>query len=226
LNLNLNSQINPIIALDSSLPFAKISKDSEQHIIPRVLARYSLGATTNATANNTYLNTDNIFSINRMNSDELVEKNLSLNIGLDWIWKEKTEVKKIPTKAEVSIGQVIKFNKDPDMPIKSSLQNKSSDFVTKINYLSPGNFEILLKNTLDRQLNHAYYNDLNVKTFINQGEINFNLYEKNNYLGNERYANANLITYLSENTKIKNETYRNLRTDLTNSHKLGIENEN
>jgi LPS-assembly protein len=161
-----------------------------------------------------------------MNSDELVEKNLSLNIGLDWIWKEKTEVKKIPTKAEVSIGQVIKFNKDPDMPIKSSLQNKSSDFVTKINYLSPGNFEILLKNTLDRQLNHAYYNDLNVKTFINQGEINFNLYEKNNYLGNERYANANLITYLSENTKLKIETDRNLRTDLTNSHKLGIENEN
>jgi LPS-assembly protein len=126
----------------------------------------------------------------------------------------------------VSVGQVIKFNKDPDMPIKSSLQNKSSDFVTKINYLSPGNFEILLKNTLDRQLNHAYYNDLNVKTFINQGEINFNLYEKNNYLGNERYANANLITYLSENTKLKIETDRNLRTDLTNSHKLGIENEN
>jgi hypothetical protein len=67
---------------------------------------------------------------------------------------------------------------------------------------------------------------LNVKTFINQGEINFNLYEKNNYLGNERYAKANLITYLSENTKLKIETDRNLRTDLTNSHKLGIENEN
>jgi LPS-assembly protein len=225
-NENLNTQINPIIALDSSLPFAKISKESEQHIIPRILTRYSPGATTNAQANNTYLNTDNIFSINRMNSDEIVEKNLSLNIGLDWIWKEKTEIEKIPTKAEASIGQVIKFNKDPDMPIKSSLQNKSSDFVTKINYLSPGNFEILLKNTLDRQLNHAYYNDLNVKTFINQGEINFNLYEKNNYLGNERYAKANLITYLSDNTKLKIETDRNLKTDLTNSHKLGIENEN
>jgi LPS-assembly protein len=225
-NENLNSQINPIIALDSSLPFAKISRDSEQYIIPRILTRYSPGSTTNSTTNNTYLNIDNIFSINRTNSDEIVEKNLSLNVGLDWIWKENTEVKKVPTKAEVSIGQVIKFNKDPDMPIKSSLQNKTSDFVTKINYLSPGNFDILLKNTLDRQLNHAYYNDLNVKTFINQGEINFNLYEKNNYLGNERYAKANLITYISENTKLKIETDRNLKTDLTNSHKLGIENEN
>ncbi len=24
-----------------------------------------------------------------MNSDELIEKNLSLNVGLDWSWKEK-----------------------------------------------------------------------------------------------------------------------------------------
>ncbi len=44
---------------------------------------------TNAKSNDITLNTDNLFSLNRMNSDELIEKNLSLNVGLDWIWKEK-----------------------------------------------------------------------------------------------------------------------------------------
>jgi LPS-assembly protein len=225
-NENLNSQINPVVGLDASLPFAKLSKESEQYLIPRILTRYSPGKMTNAKSNDTSLNTDNLFSINRMNSDELIEKDLSFNIGLDWMWKEKITNKSNPAEAGISIGQVIKLNEDPDMPTKSSLQNKNSDLVTKANYLSPGNFDVTLKNTLDNGFNHIYYNDLNIKTFLKQGEINFNFYEKNSHIGNERYAKANLTSYLTDNTKLTISTDRNLKTDLTNSHKLGIENEN
>ena len=225
-NENLNSQINPVVGLDASLPFAKLSKESEQYLIPRILTRYSPGKMTNARSNDTLLSTDNLFSINRMNSDELIEKDLSFNIGLDWMWKEKIINKNKPAEAGISIGQVIKFNEDPDMPTKSSLQNKNSDLVTKATYLSPGNFDVSLKNTIDNGFNHIYYNDLNLKTFLKEGEINFNFYEKNSHIGNERYAKANLTSYLTDNTKLKIETDRNLKTDLTNSHKLGIENEN
>jgi len=225
-NENLNSQINPVAGFDTSLPFAKLSKESEQYLIPRILTRYSPGKMTNARSNDTTLNTDNLFSINRMNSDELIEKDLSFNIGLDWMWKEKIINKNNPAQAGITIGQVIKFNEDLDMPTKSSLQNKNSDLVTKVNYLSPGNFDMTLKNTLDNGFNHVYYNDLNLKTFLKQGELNFNFYEKNSHIGNERYAKANLTSYLTDNTKLIVSTDRNLKTDLTNSHKLGIENEN
>ena len=225
-NENLNSQINPVVGLDTSLPLASLSKESEQYLIPRILTRYSPGKMTNARSNDTSLNTDNLFSINRMNSDELIEKDFSFNIGLDWAWKEKIINKNNPTEAGISIGQVIKFNEDPDMPTKSSLQNKNSDLVTKVNYLSPGNFDMTLKNTLDNGFDHVYYNDFNLKTFFKQSEINFNFYEKNNHIGNERYAKANLASYLTDNTKLTISTDRNLKTDLTNSHKLGIENEN
>jgi len=225
-NENLNSQINPVVGLDTSLPFAKSSKESEQYLIPRILTRYSPGKMTNAKSNDTTLDADNLFLINRMNSDELIEKDLSFNIGLDWMWKEKVINKNKPAEAGISIGQVIKFNEDPDMPTKSSLQNKNSDFVTKVNYLSPGNFDVTLKNTLDNGLNHVYYNDLNLKTFLKQGEVNFNFYEKNSHIGNERYAKGNLTSYLTDNTKLLISTDRNLKTDATNSHRLGIENEN
>jgi hypothetical protein len=225
-NENLNSQINPVVGLDTSLPFAKLSKESEQYLIPRILTRYAPGKMTNATSNDTTLNTDNLFSINRMNSNVLIEKDFSFNIGLDWTWKEIITNKNNPSEAGISIGQVIKFNEDPDMPTKSSLQNKNSDLVTKVNYLSPGNLDVTLKNTLDNGFNHVYYNDLNLKTFLNQGEINFNFYEINSHIGNERYAKANLISFLTENTKLIISTDRNLKTELTNSHKLAIENEN
>ncbi|NCV44663.1 MAG: LPS-assembly protein LptD, partial [Actinobacteria bacterium] len=187
-NEDLNAQINPVVALDTSLPLAKISKESEQYIIPRILTRYAPGKMQNAKSNDITLNTDNLFSINRMNSDELIEKDFSLNLGLDWLWKEKNLNETKPSEASFSIGQVVKFNNDLDMPTKSSLQNKNSDLVTKVNYLSPGNFNFIMKNTLDNNLNHAYYNDVTLKTFLKQGEVNFNFYEKNSHIGSERYA--------------------------------------
>ena len=225
-NQNLNSQINPVVGFDSSLPFAKINKDTEQYILPRILTRYAPGKMTNATSNDTTLNTDNIFSMNRMNNDELIEKDLSFNMGVDWMWQEKKLSNKETEKATISIGQVLKLNKDLDMPTKSSLQKKNSDIVSKINYLSPKNFEVTLKNTFDNKLDHVYYNDFSIKKNYTSSEINFNFYEKNSHIGNERYAKANLASYVTDSTKLKIETDRNLKTDLTNSHKLGIENEN
>ena len=225
-NQDLNSQINPVVGFDTSLPFAKINKDTEQYIIPRILTRYAPGKMTNATTNDTTLNTDNIFSMNRMNSDELIEKDLSFNLGADWIWQEKKNNNKEPEKATISVGQVLKLNKDLDMPTKSSLQKSNSDIVSKINYLSPKNFDVTLKSTFDNQLNHVYYNDFTFKKNFTSSEINFNFYEKNSHIGNERYAKANVASYITDSTKLKIETDRNLKTDLTNSHKLGIENEN
>ena len=225
-NQDLNSQINPVVGFDTSLPFAKINKDTEQYIVPRILTRYAPGKMTNATTNDTTLNTDNIFSMNRMNSDELIEKDLSFNLGADWIWQEKKNNNKEPEKATISVGQVLKLNKDLDMPTKSSLQKSNSDIVSKINYLSPKNFDVTLKSTFDNQLNHVYYNDFTFKKNFTSSEINFNFYEKNSHIGNERYAKANLASYITDSTKLKIETDRNLKTDLSNSHKLGIENEN
>jgi len=225
-NQDLNSQINPVFGFDTSLPFAKINKDTEQYIVPRILTRYAPGKMTNATTNDTTLNTDNIFSMNRMNSDELIEKDLSFNLGADWIWQEKKNNNKEPEKATISVGQVLKLNKDLDMPTKSSLQKSNSDFVSKINYLSPKNFDVTLKSTFDNQLNHVYYNDFIFKKNFTSSEINFNFYEKNSHIGNERYAKANVTSYITDSTKLKIESDRNLKTDLTNSHKLGIENEN
>ena len=225
-NQDLNSQINPVVGFDTSLPFAKINKDTEQYIVPRIFTRYAPGKMTNATTNDTTLNTDNIFSMNRMNSDELIEKDLSFNLGADWIWQEKKNNNKEPEKATISVGQVLKLNKDLDMPTKSSLQKSNSDFVSKINYLSPKNFDVTLKSTFDNQLNHVYYNDFIFKKNFTSSEINFNFYEKNSHIGNERYARANVASYITDSTKLKIESDRNLKTDLTNSHKLGIENEN
>jgi hypothetical protein len=112
------------------------------------------------------------------------------------------------------------------MPIKSSLQNKYSDLVTKVGYFDPKNYSITLKSTLDNSLDHVYYNDLTLKYFTEKSEFNLNFYEKNNHIGNERFTKGNFKTNITDNTLLIIETARNLKTDFTNFNKLAIENEN
>ena len=178
----------------------------------------------NGKSNNLTLNTDNLFAINRMNSEELIEKNLSLNIGIDWAMKEKNNINSKET--IITIGQVIKFEDDPKMPVTSSLQNRNSDLVTKVNYLDPKNLNIKLKNTIDKNLNNAYYNDLNITTFTEKGQININYYEKNRHIGNEEFLKANLINNITDNVALKIESSRDLKENFTNYHKLQLEYEN
>ena len=221
---DLNSQIDPIIGFDTTLPLAKISKETEQFLTPRILSRYSPGKMSDGKSNNLTLNTDNLFALNRMNSEELIEKNFSLNIGLDWTWKEKVE--KNSKESAITIGQVIKFDNDPKMPVKSSLQNRNSDLVTRVSYSDPKNLIINLKNTIDKNLNNIYYNDLNIKTLSEKNEVNINFYEKNKHIGDEKFIKANFIQNLTDNTALKIESSRDLKKDFTNFHKLQLEYEN
>ena len=227
---NLNNEINPILGFDTSLPFGRISKESEEYLIPRIFTRYAPGKTTNSNSNQTLLTTDNLFSMNKINNDELIEKNLSFNLGFDWSWQERflpgNNLKEEISKAGLSIGQVIKFSRDADMPTSSSLQQKTSDFVTKANYLVPKNYEVNIKNTIDNEMKGVYYSDLNFTKFFNSGAINFNFYEKNKYIGNERNAKVSLVSGLTDSVKLKIESDKNLKTDTTNFHKLSLENEN
>lgn len=112
------------------------------------------------------------------------------------------------------------------MPIKSSLQNKNSDLVSKVSYSDPKNLIINLKNTIDKNLNNIYYNDLNIRTLSEKNELNINFYEKNKHIGNEKFIKANLIQNLTDNTSLKIGSSRDLNKDFTNFHKLQLEYEN
>jgi len=219
---NTHAQINPVFAVDSSYPLTKKHEVKEEYFIPRILTRYSPGKMKNAKNNDLLLTSDNVFSFDRMNNEELIEKNLSLNLGFNWIFKDDKKNLSSP-KTEISLGQVIKFDKDPDMPTKSSLDKKKSDFVTKFSYSNPNNFEITSKNSLADNFKDLNYNDINLKTYFQKTSINFNFVEKNNYVGAERKYIANLISPISSNLYIKFETEKDLKTDQFTNNKFLVE---
>jgi len=210
---NAYAQIDPILGLAATYPLVKKHEIKQEYLTPRILTRYSPGKMKNAKNDDFLLTTDNIFSLDRMGNEELVEKNLSLNLGFDWFLKDNKKKKDSP-KTEFSVAQVIKFDEDLDMPTKSTLNKKKSDYVTRFLYSRPDNFEISSKNSLSDNLKDLNYNDINLKTFFyKSSSVSLNFVEKNLPLGSERKYVASLASPITSNFNIKFESEKNLKTD-------------
>jgi len=209
---NAYAQIDPILGLDVNYLLGKKHEIKQEYLTPRILTRYSPGKMKNAKNNDFLLTTDNVFSLDRMGNEELVEKNLSFNLGFDWFLKDDKKKNDSP-KTELSVAKVIKFDEDLDMPTKSTLDKKKSDYVTKFSYSRPGNFEVTSKNNLSDNLKDLNYNDINLKTFFNKSFVSLNFVEKNFPLGSERKYGATLTSPITSNLNIKFESEKNLKTD-------------
>ena len=77
---------------------------------------------------NKILNYSDIFSMNRTNDLDLPETGFSIGHGINYGLKRKKEDNTILFSTKTGIGQVLRTSRQDNMPNKSSLNNKSSDF--------------------------------------------------------------------------------------------------
>ena len=121
-------------ALDTKLPLAKINRNSYQILSPRIFLKYTTGKMNNINEQDKILNFSDIFSMNRGTSDA-PETGLSLGHGIDYtIRKSSGNFKRNLYSASFGIGQVFRDNSEEKLPVKSSLNQKYSEFAGYFKY--------------------------------------------------------------------------------------------
>jgi len=251
-NLKQNTNIDNYVTLglDNTLPFAKFNKQTYHLITPRVFIKYTNGKMQNASNNNKILNYSDVFSMNRTNNLDTPETGGSLGYGIDYAFSKNRNSSKKETlyKSSFGIGQVIRKKNQNNMPTKSSLNKKSSDFagyfkfnlygkdnnlnvqnMDKINFLSS-----FKKNSLNMKYNFNIEDDLSqinknsLELYGNYNTINSRIrYEqKKEYVGNDKNIIFNLKKLYNENYFLNFETKKNFITNNSEYHKLSFNYEN
>jgi len=191
----------------------------------------------NAKDSNKILNYSDIYSMNRTNNLDIPEVGASLGHGIEYLYKKKNKLKNNNTKYSFSsgIGQVIRSNRLDNMPIKSSLNNSSSDFAgyfkfslfgdrnfkknkdnEKTNFLKYFEKDFIhfdYKYNLDNNLQKLNRNNLSIHTGYNNFNFSYTFDEKNNHIGDDRSSLFNLKTKFDNNYYLKFEGKKNLLTD-------------
>ena len=247
---DLNVKNNITIASDNRWPLVKFNKNSYQSITPRVFLKYTTGKMQNATNQDKILNFSDIFSMNRTNSTDAVETGGSAGYGFEYlINKNKSNSIKNFYSSKFSFGQVIRKNQEGALPNKSSLNNKSSDFVgnfdfniygkevgkykvktkdklTFLNNFSQNMLSINYKYNLNNDFSDIFRNNVNLRAVYNGFSANIIFDEKKEHIGNQEYGTLELAKVFTKNYYFKFQNKRNLITDSTEYNRFSFNFEN
>ena len=162
------------------------------------------------------MNITNIFSSNRLGLNDSIEGGQSLTIGFDYELKNKDNNDFLG----FSLGQIFKDTEDNRLPLKSKMQNKSSDIVGDFNFQPNNNLKINYDFSADNNLDTMNYTKLETQFSVNNFITSFEFLEENNDIGSDSYLLSDVKYKFSDRNSLAYNTRRNRKTDLTEYYNL------
>ena len=204
------------VLLKTSYPLKKVGEYYQDYLKPIMALRYSPNNTKNISNNDVRLDFNNIFSHNRIGTNEIVEGGKSVSLGLEYEKRDIKEKKIIG----FNIANSISDKKNENLPTKSKLNDTRTDFVGNLFY-SPNEILSFDYNfSYDKNFDGSNYDSIstviNVNNFIT--EFNF-LSEDGNIGNNEIFSNSTTYKLNSENS-FQFNTSKDLKNDFTEYYNL------
>ena len=204
----------------------------------------------NARDQDKILDYSDIFAMNRTNNTDAIETGNSAGYGFDYTASKNkpNSIEKLYS-TKFSFGQVVRDKREDALPIKSSLNNKTSDFVgnfdfsvfgrkidkyenntdNNLSFLKNFNQNMLninYKYNLNNDFSNTFRNNINFKSVYNGFSTSLVFDEKIKHVGNEKYGTLELAKVFSNNYYFKFQNKRNLMTDSTEYNRFSFNFEN
>ena len=193
-----------------------------EYLKPIFTARYSPNETKNYKTLNRKLDLNDIHTIDRIGKNDMVEGGKSISIGFEYSKEDKMNNNLF----SLTMANVLRDKKNDDLPLKTTLGDKRSDIVGKLNYNPSKFFDIQYQFSLDNNLEHSNYDFVKTNFNVNNFVTSFEYLTENNVIGHERYL-ANTTTYkFDENNSVSFKTNRNLKKNFTEYYNLIYEYKN
>ena len=214
------NELSGVFSFKSALPMKKEGTGYSNIFSPTLMVRYAPGHMKDLSGEDITLKYANLFATNKTS---VIEDGLSTIVGFDFKMNEKSEDDNDREKLSISMGQVFNFERNKDMPSKSSLDQKMSDVVGEINYNFSKIGKISYKFSLDHNFNDLNYNEFS--TNLNFGKVGFNLdyLEEQNHIGSEHYVNTGISLNFNDNNKLSFATKKNFKTNSTELYDISYQ---
>tara|TARA_B100000902_G_scaffold214878_1_gene204327 strand:- start:12272 stop:12934 length:663 start_codon:yes stop_codon:yes gene_type:complete len=164
------------------------------------------------------LNEANIFSLNRVNSNDNFESGTSVALGLDY--EKINEMNRL----NFSIAQIInEKDRNKNMPDESSLDKRFSDIVGSVKYGRNKNLNFDYNFLIDQNLKETNFNEILTSYDTNNIKFNFNYLEDNRRSVAKEYLKSEIEIRNGNNGFFTLSNKRNLIKDSSEYYDLSYE---
>ncbi len=191
------------------------ANQSKHYFTPKMLLRYAPGKMRNEEFGS-IMNSENIFSLDRLNAENNFESGLSATLGFDY------EINGEDSIFNLSAGQIFKDRNNDNMPDNTSLDKKTSDFVGYSKLKLKNNFELNYDFAVDESFKNINYSEIGSKIDLDFIKFDLRYLQEKEHIGHQEYFSSK-FEIGENNTKLSFENKRNLITDSSEFYNLSYE---
>lgn len=223
---NYNDQIEnkllSTIMFESRFPLFKNNNNINKNLTPIISAKYSPTETRNLKDLDRRIDYSNVFSLNRLGESDTLEGGESLTFGIEYSETSVLNDELI----SIGLASIIRSSKNDDLPIKSTLGQKSSDIFGEISFNPTKHLNFEYDFSIDNNLDRANYNLLKAGLTINNFITTFEFLEEDNFIGDKSYITNQTKYNIDSNNSISFSGTKNLDKGISEYYNLIYEYQN
>ncbi len=207
--------------LNLEYPLFKDRKNSKSFLIPMASLRYSPNNGLNLKDENKIINFEDLFSLDRIDNKS-VEAGDSITLGVEY----KKLLNTNEEKSKFGIAMNFRRNKDEDIPLSTSLGEKTSDLIGYSGINITENLSIDYNFSVENDFSGTNYSLVSTSFNSEKFKTSFEYLEKSNFVGDESYLTNFTELKLNKSNSLAFETTKNIDKDLTDYYNLIYEYKN
>ena len=212
------SDLNGIFQYYSKLPLEKKGNRFNSSLSPILVAKFSPNTTKNLRSSDRLVDYSNIYSINRIGSNETLEGGGSITIGNEFSMFDKQN--ELNDLISLNLAASFRDEKNESLSKKSSLGQKTSNIVGQME-IKPNNFlELNYDFLADNNINEFNYHKMSSTFKVNNFISTFEFLEENDLIGDNSYISNETSIAIDENKNLKFKARKNKKTNLTEYYNL------
>ena len=209
--------IQGIFQFNSKLPLKKDGKKFNTFFTPIFVAKLNPSDNKNIRGSDRMIDYNNIYSINRIASNETLEGKNSITLGNEFKILDKLSNKEL---FSFNLASSFRDEENEDLPIKSSVGKKTSNIVGQLNLNPDDNFGLNYDFLADNNFGKFNYHKINTFFRVNNFVTSFEFLEETNDVGDESFVSNETLYEINRNKFLKFRTRKNKKTDLTEYYNL------
>ncbi len=211
------------IFYDISYPLKKEGKFFDNFFTAKGSLMYSPNSNKDMKTLDRKIDINNIFTQNRLGLDDAVEGGQSLTVGGEYTLKSKEGENNF---IKAGLASVLRDKEEINLPTKSTLNNKGSDFIGSLVFEPNNNLKFDYNFSMDSDFESSNYNLFKTNISVNKFVTSFEFLQEDDEVGSESYLSNETAYNFNDANSLKYRTRRNKKTDFTEFYNLIYEYKN
>ena len=212
-----------ITNFETSLPLIKIDDNFTNILTPKLSLRVNPSDMKNYKNENRNISANNIFDIDRLGIIDSFEEGKSLTLGIGY---KKETLEDINKYFEFNLAGVLRDVTEENIPISSSINQKSSNLFGHTRYNLSEQFRLDYDFSIDNDFNTLEKNSLGINLNFDKFSNTFKFTETNGKIGNRNVWENSSAIKLNDDNFLTFNTRRNRKLSLTEYYDLVYEYKN